>query len=57
MAELKITKQSQLYVDYLEHPEMSLKQLAEKYNISYSTCRNMLHKERVRLGVAIKKRR
>lgn len=52
----KPTKQSLIYDDYISS-NSTLKQLAEKYGIKYSTCQQMLYRERLKRGNAVEKRR
>lgn len=51
----KQTKQSIIYDEYI-NSDLTLKQLAEKYGITYGTCQQMLYKERLKRGVAVEKR-
>lgn len=45
------TKQYKLYEEYLKNKDKSVKDLAEEFNISYSTANVMIFKERKRRGI------
>ena len=52
-----MTKQEEVYNYYLEHPEVPIKKIAEKFGVKYRTVQHMLYVMRVKNGTVKKRER